>query len=136
MNYTLRRLKAQVLLNCYCNKLLGPGLKQTQAYCCAGYASPSLLQKLFLVGGSCAILVHLSFSVLWGNSVEVRDNKSRRAVETRRLLSAIATISAAVIICFVADRTALLDRTSKVVDLASFVWPHSDRTSRGSGFLH
>ena len=114
--------QAQIVLNSICNEIIEPRLRQTQAYCCANYAGPSLLQKVLLLAGSCAILVHFYFSLLRGKVAEMHDNNARSASQIRRVLAAIATVSVTILICFVADRTALLDKTSKVVDLTSFIW--------------
>ncbi|KIW68051.1 hypothetical protein PV04_04021 [Phialophora macrospora] len=113
--------RAQIVLNYFCNGLLETAQRQTQAYCCAGYVPPNVLQKLLLLAGSCVILLHLFLSLLRRKLFRLSDNSLQPDSETGRVVAAVATTSAAVIICFVADRTALLEKASKVVDLTTFI---------------
>jgi hypothetical protein len=112
--------RAQIVLNYFCNGRLENAQRQTQAFCCAGYVPPNVLQKLLLLAGSCAILLHLCLFLLRRKLFGLSDNNLQSASETHRVVAAIATISVAGIICFVADRTTLLEKASKVVDLTTF----------------
>ncbi|OCT45575.1 hypothetical protein CLCR_01478 [Cladophialophora carrionii] len=114
--------RAQIVLNYFCNGLLEAAQKQTQAYCCAGYVPPNTVQKLLLLAGLCAILLHLCLWVLHRKLFGLSGNNVQSALETRRVVAAVATTSAAVITCFVADRTALLEKASKDVDLTTFIF--------------
>ncbi|KAJ9604546.1 hypothetical protein H2200_010659 [Cladophialophora chaetospira] len=114
--------EAQIVLNYFCNGLIDPARRQTQAYCCAGYAALNALQKLLLFAASCSIIFCMCAYLLRGKYFHSLEDNSQSAAEARRAINAIATISAVVIACFVSDRTALLDKEAKVVDLTAFIW--------------
>ncbi|KIW79303.1 hypothetical protein Z517_05915 [Fonsecaea pedrosoi CBS 271.37] len=114
-------LHADIVLNYFCNKLIGTPSKGSQAYCCASYVGPNVAQKLLLFMSSCAIVYHL-FSFF--GSRKHTDSHDRDWLffhEAPRTMGAVTTISVAVLYCFIADRTVLFDKASKTVEVGKFI---------------
>ena len=115
--------QVQIVLNYFCNEAIEPSLRDSQAYCCAPYAGPNILQKLILFVGSFSIIEYICSSLLRRLHVNYYEAGSwELAAEIRHVTAALATVSIALLSCFVADRTVLLEKVSKTVDSTTFVW--------------
>ncbi|OAP57794.1 hypothetical protein AYL99_08532 [Fonsecaea erecta] len=114
-------LHADIVLNYFCNKLLGVPSKSSQAYCCAPYVGPNAVQKMLLFVASCAIVYHLLSFFGWGKHVTSHERNWFSFSDAPRVGGAVATVSLAVLYCFTADRTALFEKAPKAVDLGKFV---------------
>ncbi|KIW92930.1 uncharacterized protein Z519_06779 [Cladophialophora bantiana CBS 173.52] len=113
--------QADLVLNYFCNNLVGVPSKVSQAYCCAPYVGPNVVQKMLLFTGSCGIVHHLLSFFVRRKHATSHQNDSLSFSETSRVVGAIATISLAVLYCFVADRTALFDKAPKLLELGKFI---------------
>lgn len=116
--------QASIVLNYFCNGLISTTLRQTQAYCCTGYTMPNVLQQLLLVALSSMVFFYWSSSFLRWVHLNCLDN-SRQPVADRRSATAAAAftiISATVLACFVADRTAIFEKAAKEVEMTTFTW--------------
>jgi hypothetical protein len=114
--------QAQLILNFFCNEELNTSLKQTQAYCCTGLShSPASLQMLILFVSSWLICFYLLHAVDGKIPLSSQWSSPQLKFQAHPILAASATISAVMVLCFCVDRTALLQKATKEVDLASFV---------------
>lgn len=111
-------IQAQVLLNYMCNDIIDISWKQSQSYCCSPYMVPHPVQKAILLGGGCLIMYQLLAS-LFRRRLSNMDVLPRPG--TYPLGAALATLSAAILSCFVADRTALFGKESKPMDQPMFI---------------
>lgn len=112
--------QADVLLNHVCNHLMAAASGKSQAYCCAPYAGPNLLQKSILFTASCAAFYGLFLSSCQGKAGNADGQNFKLTMPESGVASALATISLAVIYCFMADRTVLFDKAPKAVDQNTF----------------
>ncbi|KIX99259.1 uncharacterized protein Z520_04835 [Fonsecaea multimorphosa CBS 102226] len=114
-------LHADAVLNYFCNKLVDVPSKSSQAYCCAPYVGPNGVQKMLLLMSSCAIVYHLLSFFACSKRIFNHERGWLSFPETARVAGAVATISLAVLYCYMADRTALFEKATKAAELGTFL---------------
>lgn len=113
---------ADVLLNSICNDLDHLQGKHHTTYCCVPNRGLNSIQKLFLLSTlvfvCCSILKHFTHHQQkhrWSCGITLSD---ARRPHTSQSLAGILTV---LLYCFIADRTFVFEKASKLVDLTSFI---------------
>ena len=110
--------QSEVLLNYLCNDRL----PQTYPYhvsCCVRPPPVNRTQRMILMIASAVILVNLAVRMV--NYMTVTASRGMAKRLTGNLSQAVATLAAALLYCFAADRTGYLDKVAKKQSTSSFL---------------
>ncbi|KEF54883.1 uncharacterized protein A1O9_09326 [Exophiala aquamarina CBS 119918] len=120
ISHTITPVIADVLLNSICNPSGHIPEDQYTAYCCVSSNRPNVAQKLFLLLGLtfviCHLLRHLKHRRCRHCSSDGSPDRDRRPC----VAESVTSIMIALNYCFVADRSVIFEKSSKLVDPTSF----------------
>lgn len=121
ISQTITPVIADVLLNSLCNPLGHLREYHSTIYCCIPTSSPNTVQKFLLLLGLAFVIYHLLKYLKHRNAKRHSSDGSPTRDRRPCVANSVTSILIALIYCFVADRTVLFEKASKLVDPTFFV---------------
>lgn len=120
ISHTITPIIADVLLNYICNPSARIPRDQSTAYCCVPSSRANIVQKLLLLLGLSFVIYHLSKYLKHRRYKHWSSDGSPNRDTRPCVAESVTGILIALSYCFVADRSVLFEKASKLVDSTSF----------------
>lgn len=113
--------QAELLLNYLCNEITVLPSRHSESYCCVPYARLNPLQKIMLFALSYVVVNYLFWRLFRPKEIIPSGKDVAAYSGASRMIGAMPIVAAAVLSCFVADRTVLFEKGPKTTNEDMFI---------------